>query len=289
LITAGVQTIGAASPGKEKQMAKEFQIQPVRELFQELGFPSAGGWDAKRLESKIKNLENIVDEDGVELESDDSIGLFNDIMEAVESGEEILIVGPDKEEEEEEVEEEEVEEEEVEESEPAPKKAAAKPAKKKAEKEKAPAKEKPAKADNGKGKEMGKKKPAKKKAAKKPPTKAKSKKKLSKAEAKAKRNAAKPTKEKAAAKPTKKKATKKTAKKGKKKAAKKSGGPIGTDKFGNRLGTVAAAFNAALGKKPKTMNQILEEINHNSTIYNHANKLIEAGHIKKTDEGYVLK
>jgi len=60
------------------------------------------------------------------------------------------------------------------------------------------------------------------------------------------------------------------------------------DKFGCRVGTTAAAINKALTTKPQTMRQLMAKAGSEGTVYNHMKALVEAGHVKKTDEGYAL-
>ena len=72
----------------------------------------------------------------------------------------------------------------------------------------------------------------------------------------------------------------------KNKPAKKT--EVKKDKFGNRKGSIAAAINAALTKRPKTMEQLQEDANVENQQNGHLKKLIEAGYAKKTDKGYAL-
>ena len=60
------------------------------------------------------------------------------------------------------------------------------------------------------------------------------------------------------------------------------------DKFGSRKGSDAAKVNAALGKKPKKMKQLMADAGLESSFYNHLIKLVEAGHVVKSDEGYAI-
>ena len=90
-----------------------------------------------------------------------------------------------------------------------------------------------------------------------------------------------------------KKEEKKTVKKEKaKKQAKKAVAAgkekKGLDKFGSRKDSNGAKINAALGKKPKKMKQLMDDTGLESSFYNHLNKLVEAGHAKKSEKGYSI-
>jgi hypothetical protein len=61
------------------------------------------------------------------------------------------------------------------------------------------------------------------------------------------------------------------------------------DKFGSREGTNNAKINAALTGKPQKMADIVKKAGLEGTYYNHLNKMVEAGHFVKSDEGYALK
>ena len=60
------------------------------------------------------------------------------------------------------------------------------------------------------------------------------------------------------------------------------------DKFGSRVGSQAAKINSCLTKKAKTMAELMGEVGAESTFYNHLNKLVKAGHVAKTDDGYKI-
>lgn len=250
------------------------ELEKAQTMLVELGYPTAPKWPAKRVAAFLTRLPTVVDEDGVTLDSDEAVATFDATMEALEKNETVEVVGKETE---------------AQSPEPETKPEPA-PAKKKAPKKKKAAKgAEPAKAtaepetkpqeSEGKGKPMAKKKAPKKKAPKK------------KAPAKGK---AKAPVNKKTGKPLSKKKVKKGSKapkKGSKKATKAKApkkDPIGKDKWGFRLGSKVAAFNASITKKAKSMKQIMEETGDDQTRYNHANKLIELGHIKCTDEGYVL-
>ncbi len=68
--------------------------------------------------------------------------------------------------------------------------------------------------------------------------------------------------------------------------AKKTTGEV--DKFGSRVGSKAASINAFLTKKAKSMKEIMEGLKLNDTCHHHMKKMIEAGHVKKTDDGFAL-
>lgn len=72
-------------------------------------------------------------------------------------------------------------------------------------------------------------------------------------------------------------------KKGKKAALK---GEV--DRFGTRKGTVYAKANAVLTAKPKPMKQIVQEAGLKDTCYNHLKRLIAAGLVVKTAEGFAM-
>jgi outer membrane biosynthesis protein TonB len=116
--------------------------------------------------------------------------------------------------------------------------------------------------------------------------------KRAKSKRKAKREQAKKEKEdKKMAKKTKKKVSKKTAKKTAKKSKKtaKKTEAAQLDKFGSRKGSNTAAINAALGKKPQRMGDLVKKAGQSGTFYEHLNKLINAGHAKKVEgKGYAL-
>ena len=66
------------------------------------------------------------------------------------------------------------------------------------------------------------------------------------------------------------------------------GEKIGIDKFGSRLGSNNAQFNTTLSHKPKKMAELVQEAGLKGTYYDHVGKLVEAGFVAKTDEGYKL-
>lgn len=81
-----------------------------------------------------------------------------------------------------------------------------------------------------------------------------------------------------------KKETKKSASKVSSKGEKKED----VDKYGARAGSVMAKVNAVLGKKPKTMAQIIAEAKIDRECYGHMRSLVEKGIVKKSDEGFYL-
>lgn len=62
----------------------------------------------------------------------------------------------------------------------------------------------------------------------------------------------------------------------------------GTDKYGSRIGSDRAKVNAVLGKKPKTMAEIMEETKLRRPFYRHLGKLVEDKKVKKIEEGYCV-
>lgn len=60
------------------------------------------------------------------------------------------------------------------------------------------------------------------------------------------------------------------------------------DKFGSRVGSKLAKVNSLLSNKPITMSELVEKAELGDTCNKHMKKLIEAGHVVKTDEGYKL-
>lgn len=99
--------------------------------------------------------------------------------------------------------------------------------------------------------------------------------------------------EKKSGKKTVKKTVKKTAKKTAKKVGKKATKKIAKkttelDKFGSRNGSSTSKINAVLARKPKKMAQLIEESGLSGTHYDHLKKLIDAGHVEKTDKGFRL-
>ena len=107
-------------------------------------------------------------------------------------------------------------------------------------------------------------------------------------ERKAEKKAKGKTKVKEDDKPVAKAKTKKKTKKKAKKAVVSTKEKKDVDKFGSRKGSDAAKVNAALGKKPKKMKQLMADAGLESSFYNHLNKLVEAGHVVKSDEGYAI-
>lgn len=87
---------------------------------------------------------------------------------------------------------------------------------------------------------------------------------------------------------------KKPGKKGAKPDGKKPGKTkpekeeVEKDRFGSRVGTDTAAWNEQITSTPKKMSEIVKDAGLERTFYNHANAMIEAGHIVKSDEGYKL-
>ena len=77
----------------------------------------------------------------------------------------------------------------------------------------------------------------------------------------------------------------KVKKEAKPKVEKKVKVPVEKDKFGNRVGTKAAVFAACITKKPRTMKELKEKAEQTQTSYNLVNKLIEKGHVVKTEDG----
>ncbi len=63
----------------------------------------------------------------------------------------------------------------------------------------------------------------------------------------------------------------------------------GLDKFGSRKGTIQARINAVLTKRPKTMQQILDDAEVDNPQSGHLNNLIKAKHIVKSEKGFALK
>ncbi len=63
----------------------------------------------------------------------------------------------------------------------------------------------------------------------------------------------------------------------------------GLDKFGSRKGTIQARINAILTKRPKTMQQILDDAEVDNPQSGHLNNLIKAKHIVKSEKGFALK
>lgn len=61
-----------------------------------------------------------------------------------------------------------------------------------------------------------------------------------------------------------------------------------TDALGTRLGTNFAKANSVLSKKPKKMSDIVKEAGLSDTCYNHMNRLVKEGKVKKSDAGYAL-
>ena len=53
-------------------------------------------------------------------------------------------------------------------------------------------------------------------------------------------------------------------------------------------GSDAAKINAALGKKPKKMNQLVSEAKVSGTHYQHLNHLVESGGVVKSEKGLAL-
>jgi hypothetical protein len=95
--------------------------------------------------------------------------------------------------------------------------------------------------------------------------------------------------------PAKSTAKKKTEVKVKKEAKVKSEKKVktkpseGVDKWGTRLGTSRSKINAVIGKKPLTVEQIAEKAGLDNTFFHkHMTALVEAGHVKKTEEGFIL-
>lgn len=64
----------------------------------------------------------------------------------------------------------------------------------------------------------------------------------------------------------------------------KQEGPMGTDEWGTRLGTARAAFNAAVGKKPKTVEEICAEAKCKPKP-NHLKNLLDNKLVLKTPDG----
>lgn len=58
--------------------------------------------------------------------------------------------------------------------------------------------------------------------------------------------------------------------------------------LGSRIGTKAAAVDAVLTKTPQTMKAIMAAAGQERTFYNHLNKLVRDGKVKKSAEGYAL-
>lgn len=95
---------------------------------------------------------------------------------------------------------------------------------------------------------------------------------------------------------TKKTAEKKVGKKSEKKSEKKkktvekkkqkSGKDV--DKFGSRKGTIQAKINAVITKRPKTMDQLLEDAEVTNPQSGHLNNLIKDGWIIKSEKGFAL-
>jgi hypothetical protein len=62
----------------------------------------------------------------------------------------------------------------------------------------------------------------------------------------------------------------------------------GRDRFGSRLESRAAAVNAVLSGRPKTMKQIMREAGLEKTCYSHLGELVAAGLVVKTKQGFRL-
>lgn len=78
--------------------------------------------------------------------------------------------------------------------------------------------------------------------------------------------------------------------KGKTSPAAAKNGSAKKDKFGAREGSNTAKFNAALGKKPQTMRELVEKAELGErTFYSHVRSLIEAGHVVEEENGFRLK
>ena|ERR1700722_10589356 len=61
------------------------------------------------------------------------------------------------------------------------------------------------------------------------------------------------------------------------------------DKFGTRLGSDRAKVNAALGKKPQTITEIVEKAGLEKPFFRkHLKSLIDQGFVEKVDEGFKL-
>lgn len=83
---------------------------------------------------------------------------------------------------------------------------------------------------------------------------------------------------------SKKKAAKKKVAKKKKAKAKK--GKV--DKFGSREGSNRAKINAALGKTPRTMRQLMDKAKVAYSLNDHLESLLKRKLVKKSDKGYYL-
>lgn len=57
------------------------------------------------------------------------------------------------------------------------------------------------------------------------------------------------------------------------------------DAYGTREGTELAKINAQLSKTPKSMRELMEASGVETTHYNHLNRLVESGKIKKDKDG----
>lgn len=91
----------------------------------------------------------------------------------------------------------------------------------------------------------------------------------------------------------KKKAEKQQTKTGRPKGAKKEKSEkpkIERDAFGNRQGTQSAQINAALGKKPRTFEQIVDTVGlPKDRVRNHLKWLESKDWVERSDKGYALK
>jgi len=86
-------------------------------------------------------------------------------------------------------------------------------------------------------------------------------------------------------KPKKKTVTKKKRKVAKKKKTKTKEEPkIEKDAFGSRLGSKQAALNKCLSNKPQSMKELITKAKIKITLYNHLNRLVEKGAVKKNDK-----